>query len=103
MRQKPLRKTERLRRVLLLYFALRSYFGKAIPDKRQAGEFFGFFSIFSKFESVLGTFLMSTVITLTNNINLGVVSILLTFIIGGTLMLFVPDDKNLEQAKAITE
>lgn len=81
----------------------RSYFGKAIPDKRQAGEFFGFFSIFSKFESVLGTFLMSTVITLTNNINLGVVSILLTFIIGGTLMLFVPDDKNLEQAKAITE
>ena len=46
---------------------------------------------------------MSTVITLTNNINLGVVSILLTFIIGGTLMLFVPDDKNLEQAKAVTE
>ncbi|MDO4568290.1 MAG: MFS transporter, partial [Clostridia bacterium] len=74
----------------------RSYFGKAIPDKRRAGEFFGFFSVFSKFESVLGTFLMGIVITVTQNINMGVLPVLIMFIVGGIIMLRVPSDKALD-------
>lgn len=71
----------------------RSYFGRLIPDKRRAGEFFGLYNIFGKFESVLGTALMGIVVSATGRINDGVVPILAVFILGGLLLLFVPDDK----------
>lgn len=77
----------------------RSYFGKLIPDKTRAGEFFGLYNIFGKFESVLGSFLMGVVVTLTGDVHLGVLPILVTFIIGGALLLIVPDDKKLMQQK----
>ena len=70
----------------------RSYFGKMIPDKSRAGEFFGLYNIFGKFESVMGTALMGLVVTLTGNIHYGVLSVLVVFLIGGGLLLLVPDD-----------
>ncbi|MEG1548153.1 MAG: MFS transporter [Clostridia bacterium] len=75
----------------------RSYFGKLIPDKNRAGEFFGFYNIFSKFESVVGTALMAVVIRLTGNVNAGVLSVLAMFIIGGLITLSVPDDKKIPE------
>ncbi len=77
----------------------RSYFGKLIPDKTRAGEFFGFYNIFSKFESVLGTALMALIVSLTGNVNAGVLSVLAMFIIGGAITLRVPDDKGMAAAE----
>ncbi len=39
----------------------RSMFGKMLPDKTRAGEYFGFFDIFGKFSSVMGPALMGAV------------------------------------------
>lgn len=39
----------------------RSMFGKLIPDKDRAGEFFGFFDIFGKFSSIIGPTLVGVV------------------------------------------
>ncbi len=69
----------------------RSYFGKLIPDKRRSGEFFGLYNIFGKFESVMGTALMGLVASLTGRVNDGVVPIAITFLIGATLLFFVPE------------
>lgn len=70
----------------------RSYFGRLIPDKRRAGEFFGLYNIFGKFESVMGTALMSAVITATGNVNYGVIPILGVFLVGAALLAMVKDD-----------
>lgn len=64
----------------------RSYFGKLIPDKRRAGEFFGIYNIFGKFESVLGTMLMAVVLMFTEDVHYGVLPVLAFFIVGGILM-----------------
>ena len=69
----------------------RSYFGKLIPDKRRAGEFFGLYNIFGKFESVMGTALMGVVVSTTGRINDGVIPVAITFLIGAALLFFVPE------------
>ena len=71
----------------------RAYFGKLIPDKRRSGEFFGFYNIFGKFESVLGTLLMAIVAMFTEDIHYCVIPVLALFIIGGILLMKVPDQK----------
>ncbi len=69
----------------------RSYFGKLIPDKHRAGEFFGLYNIFGKFESVMGTALMGVVVSTTGRINDGVIPVAITFLIGAALLFFVPE------------
>jgi UMF1 family MFS transporter len=71
----------------------RSYFGRLIENKQRSGEFFGFYNIFGKFESVMGTFLMARVVSATNNVHFGVIPVLASFIIGFVLLLLVPNDK----------
>ncbi len=71
----------------------RSYFGKLIPDKHRAGEFFGLYNIFGKFESVLGTALMGLVMSMTGRVNYGVLPVAVTFLIGATLLFFVKEEK----------
>lgn len=71
----------------------RSYFGKLIPDKNRAGEYFGFYNIFGKFESVVGTMLMAIVLMFSDDVHYGVLPVLVLFIIGGVLMLKVPADR----------
>lgn len=72
----------------------RSFFGKLITDKSRAGEYFGFYNIFGKLESVVGTMLMAIVLMFTDDVHFGVVPVLVLFIVGGILMLKVPDDPN---------
>lgn len=74
----------------------RSYFGKLIPDKKRAGEYFGFYNIFGKFESVIGTMLMAIVLMFVDDVHYGVIPVLILFIIGGLLLARVPDDKTLK-------
>lgn len=52
----------------------RSYYGRLIP-KDHANEYYGFYDIFGKTASVLGTFLVATTTTLTGNASIGVLSI----------------------------
>ena len=52
----------------------RSYYGKLIP-KQHANEYYGFYDVFGKTASVLGTFLVATTTSITGNASLGVLSI----------------------------
>ncbi len=67
----------------------RSYYARLIP-KEHSNEYFGFYDIFGKGASVLGTFLMGFLIQLTDRPNLGVVPIVIMFIIGFAILTAMP-------------
>ena len=69
----------------------RSYFGKLIP-KTHANEYYGFFDIFGKYASILGTLLMAGFTAWTGNANLGILSITSLFVIGAVLLILMPKD-----------
>ncbi|MFR0569001.1 MFS transporter [Bifidobacterium apri] len=52
----------------------RSYYGKIIP-KSHANEYYGFYDIFGKSASILGSFMVATTTSLTGNASIGVLSI----------------------------
>ena len=64
----------------------RSYFGKLVP-KERANEYYGFFDIFGRYASVMGTLLVSVVTSLTGNPSLGVLSIGILLIVGLVMLL----------------
>ncbi len=68
----------------------RSYFAKLVPKEKSA-EYFGFYSIFGKFAAVLGPFLVGVVTQITGKTNNGIISLIILFIIGGLIMIRVPD------------
>ncbi len=70
----------------------RSYFAKLI-EKDSSGEYFGFYNIVGKFSTVLGPILYGMTFVLTNSVAVAVGSILLLFIIGLTLFVYL--DKKL--------
>lgn len=76
----------------------RSYFAKLVP-KENANEFFGFYSIFYKFAAILGPFLVGVTTQLTGNTNSGVFSLIVLFIIGGLLLLRVPETNDIILSK----
>ncbi|MDO4437295.1 MAG: MFS transporter [Coriobacteriaceae bacterium] len=59
----------------------RSYFGRLIP-KERANEYYGFFDIFGRYASVMGTLLVSIVTSLTHDPSLGVLSIGILLVVG---------------------
>lgn len=63
----------------------RSYFGKLIP-KERANEYYGFFDIFGRYASVMGTLLVSVVTSLTGNPSLGVLSIGILLVVGFVML-----------------
>jgi UMF1 family MFS transporter len=68
----------------------RSYFAKLVP-KENANEFFGFYNIFYKFASILGPFLVGFTAQMTGNTNSGVFSLIILFVLGGVVLLRVPE------------
>ena len=68
----------------------RSYFGRLVP-KERANEYFGFFDIFGRYASVMGTFLVSVITAATGNANLGVLSIGVLLVVGLVMLLTLPD------------
>ena len=74
----------------------RSYYGKLVP-KENANEFFGFYNIFGKFAAIMGPFLVGIVTQLTGKTNNGVLSIILLFIVGGFLLVKVPESSSQNQ------
>lgn len=67
----------------------RSYFASLIPDKEDSNEFFGFFSIFSKFSAILGPLAISVVVTITKNPSFGILGLVPSMIIGSIILFFV--------------
>ena len=63
----------------------RSYFGKLIP-KEHSNEYYGFFDIFGRYASVMGTLLVSLVTSLTGNPSLGVLSIGILLVVGFVML-----------------
>lgn len=63
----------------------RSYFGKLIP-KERANEYYGFFDIFGRYASVMGTLLVSIVTLLTADPSLGVLSIGILLVAGFVML-----------------
>jgi UMF1 family MFS transporter len=76
----------------------RSIYSKLTPAGRSA-EFFGFLTVSSKFSSIVGPFVFGLVSQLTGNIRLGILSLLVFFIAGIGMMLFV----NIEKGKLEAE
>ena len=66
----------------------RSFYARLIPPDKSA-EFFGFYNMLGKFAAVIGPTLMGWVGVVTGNPRLAILSILLLFLGGGTLLLFV--------------
>ena len=68
----------------------RSYYGKIIP-KDHANEYYGFYDIFGKTASVLGTFLVATTTAATGNASFGVLSIAVLLVAALVLLLVQKD------------
>ena len=68
----------------------RSYYGKIIP-KEHANEYYGFYDIFGKTASVLGTFLVATTTAVTGNASAGVLSIAVLLVAALVLLLVQKD------------
>lgn len=66
----------------------RSYFTRLI-DLRKSGEFFGLFNLLGRFQGTLGPALMGTLGLLLGDARLGILSVALTFLIGGIFLAFV--------------
>lgn len=63
----------------------RSEFGKLIP-KENANEYYGFFDIFGKYATIMGTLLVSVFTQLTGSSSYGVLSVAVLFIVGFVLL-----------------
>jgi UMF1 family MFS transporter len=79
----------------------RSYFAKLVP-KDSVNEFFGFYSIFYKFASILGPSLMGVTSQITGNTNSGVFSLVILFIIGGVLLFKVPEKEPIPTSNSLS-
>ena len=65
----------------------RSFFGKLVPPERS-NEYFGFFDIIGKFAAVTGPFLYALFYMLTGRASMGIISLLLLFAAGGSILFF---------------
>lgn len=63
----------------------RSYFGQIIPPSKS-NQFFGFYNIFGKFSSVLGTTILGIVAQMTGDSLKGLFALIIQFFIGAILL-----------------
>lgn len=71
----------------------RSYFAKLIPDKADSNEFFGFFSVFSKFSAILGPIAVS-IIMITGETRYGILGLIPMMVLGMIFLMFVKDPES---------
>ncbi len=72
----------------------RSYFGKIVP-KEHANQFYGFFQIFGKYSTVMGTFLVAIITQVSGNASMGILSVAVLFIVGLIVLQILPKEKRL--------
>jgi MFS transporter, UMF1 family len=67
----------------------RSQFGRMIPPERS-NEFFGFFSIFAKFATMLGPLLYAFLVSFTGRSSIGILSLIILFALGALILYKTP-------------
>ena len=77
----------------------RSLYGSMIPEGASA-EFFGFYTVFSKFSSFWGPFTLATIRQLTGSARLSIASLIVFFVLGLVLLYFVDEEKAREAKQA---
>ena len=70
----------------------RSLYGAMIPENASA-EFYGFYSVFSKFSSIWGPVTFGLIKQITGSARLAIISLMIFFIVGLILLGFVDDEK----------
>ena len=75
----------------------RSYYGRLVPAGKSS-EFFGFYNMMGKFAAVLGPLLTGIVARLTGDSRLGILSILLLFVGGASLLVAAARSERRAQA-----
>ena len=73
----------------------RSLYGTMIPEEASA-EFFGFYSVFSKFSAIWGPMAFAIIRQVTGSSRLSIVSLIIFFIAGLILLSFVNVEKALK-------
>ena len=77
----------------------RSLVGQLMPKSKTA-EFYGFFSVSEKFNTVVGPFIMALVTQLTGQGRYGIVSLVIFFIAGILMLRKVDIERGIKQAQA---
>jgi UMF1 family MFS transporter len=75
----------------------RSYYGSMIPESASA-EFFGFYTVFSKFSAIWGPLAFGLIAKLTGSARMSIVS-LIVFFIAGLILLALVDEKKARLAR----
>lgn len=78
----------------------RSLYARIIPGNKSA-EFFGFYNMLGKLAAVLGPLLMAIVSQLTGSPRLSILSIIILFVAGGTLLMFVDEAAGQRMAREL--
>jgi MFS transporter, UMF1 family len=76
----------------------RSLFATMIPRPRS-GEFFGFWGVFEKFGGVIGPAVFASVISTTGSSRPAILSLIVFFVLGGVLLMFVDVDQGRRRAR----
>lgn len=76
----------------------RSLFGRMAP-KAKTGEFFGFYDVSSKFAGIVGPALFGIVGQLTGSSRLSIVALVVFFLVGGGLLLWVNEQEGIRLAE----
>ena len=70
----------------------RSFYGAIIPEEASA-EFYGFYSVFSKFSSIWGPVTFGVIKQITGSARLAIISLMIFFIVGLVLLACVDETK----------
>lgn len=70
----------------------RSFYGAMIPENASA-EFYGFFSVFSKFSAIWGPFIFGFIKQATDSARYAIISLIFFFVVGLVLLAFVNDER----------
>jgi UMF1 family MFS transporter len=76
----------------------RSFYGSMVPESASA-EFYGFYTVFSKFSSIWGPLVFAGIKTVTGSSRLAIVSLVIFFVVG-LILLSLVDEKKAREAKA---
>ncbi|MBM3137817.1 MAG: MFS transporter [Chloroflexi bacterium] len=77
----------------------RSLIGKLMPNSKSA-EFYGFFSVSEKFNSIIGPALFSVITLITGNGRLAILSLIVFFVVGMIVLTQVNVDRGIATAQA---
>ncbi|MDD7256451.1 MFS transporter [Bullifex porci] len=80
----------------------RSYYTRLIP-KNNSAQFFGFFNMLGKFAAIVGPFLIGIVTLITKSNRIGLLSLIILFAAGGTLLLKVDESKASKEVERFEE